>query len=81
MLFALSTNSALSEQFKAALARFPYDLPYELEGQKSNGGFSAHLKEKAERWAGLGDRKNYKQTPYDATRIAISYESPKPLTD
>ena len=81
MLFALSENSALSEKFKAALARFPDDLPYEYEEQKSNSGFTAHLKEEAERWAGLGDRKNYKQTQHDETHVAITYEPPKPLTE
>ena len=81
MLFALSKNSALSEKFKAALARFPDDLPYEYEEQKSNSGFTAHLKEEAERWAGLGDRKNYKQTQHDETHVAITYEPPKPLTE
>jgi hypothetical protein len=81
MLFALNEDSALSEKFKAALARFPDDLPYELEEQKSNAEFTAHLKEEAERWAGLGDRKNYKQTQHDETRVAITYESPRPLTE
>jgi hypothetical protein len=81
MLFALNEDGTLSEEFKAALARFPDDLPYELEEQKSNAGLTAHLKEEAERWAGLGDRKNYKQTQYDETRVAITYDSPKPLTD
>ena len=81
MLFALSKNSALSEKFKFALARFPDDLPYELEEQKSHAGFTAHLKEEAERWAGLGDRNNYKQTRHDETHVAITYESPTPLTE
>ena len=80
MLFALSDDIALSEKFKAALARFPDDLPYELEEQKTSGEFSAHWKEEAERWVGLGDRKNYKETPYDETRVAIAYEPPKPMT-
>jgi hypothetical protein len=35
----------------------------------------------AERWAGLGDLKNYKQTKYDETHVAITYESPNPLSD
>jgi hypothetical protein len=61
MFFALSEDSALSEMFKTALARFPDDLPFELDEQKSNDGYTAHLKEEAERWSGLGDRKNYKQ--------------------
>lgn len=81
MLFALNEDDALSEKFKMALARFPDDLPYELEEQKSADGYTAHLKEEAERWAGLGDRKNYKQTPHDETRVMIAYESPTPPTD
>jgi hypothetical protein len=80
-LFALNENSALSEKFKVALARFPDDLPYEYEEQKHHSSFTANLKEKADRWAGLGDRKNYKQTQHDETRVAITYESPKPLTE
>jgi hypothetical protein len=81
MLFALSENGALSKKFKAALARFPNHLPYEYEEQKSNNGFTAHLKEEAELWAGLGDRKNYKQTQHDETHVAVTYEPPKPLTE
>lgn len=81
MLFALSENSALREKFKAALARFPDDLPYEYEEQKTNSDFTAHLKEEADRWAGLGDRNNYKQTPHDETHVAIVYEPPKPMTE
>jgi hypothetical protein len=81
MLLALSENNALSEKFKAALARFPDDLPYEYEEQKSHDRFTVHLKEDAERWAGLGDRENYKQTQHDETRVAITYEPPKPLTE
>lgn len=81
MLFALNENEGLSEKFKAALARFPDDLPYELEEQKTNGQFTAHWKEEAERWVGLGDRQNYTQTPCDEKHVAISYDSPKLLTE
>jgi hypothetical protein len=79
-LFALNQNQALREKFKAALSRFPDDLPFELEEQKSSGGFIAHAKEEAQRLAGLGDQKNYKQSQYDETHVAITYESPTPLT-
>jgi len=81
MFFALNEDNALSEKFKAALAKFPDELPYELEEEKSNDAFKAGSKEEAERWAGLGDRKNYKQSQYDETHVAIQYESPKPLTE
>src|SRR5205823_2876372 len=81
MFFALNEDTVLSEKFKAALAQFPDDLPYELEEQKTNDGFAAHWKEEAERWVGLGDRTNYKQSQYDETHVAITYDSPKPLTE
>jgi hypothetical protein len=81
MLFALSEDSSLSEKFKVALARFPDDLPFEYEEQKSNSGFAAHLKEEGERWAGLGDRKNYRATQHDETRVAITFQQPKPMTE
>src|SRR5439155_12457390 len=81
MFFALNEDNALREKFKAALDHFPDELPYELEEQKANGGFVAHSKEEAERWAGLGDRKNYKQSQYDETHVAITYDSPKPPTE
>jgi hypothetical protein len=81
VLFALNEDNALSEKFKVALAHFPDNLPYELEEQKTDDGFTAHWKEEAERWVGLGDRKNYKQSQYDETHVAITYDSPKPLTE
>jgi hypothetical protein len=81
LFFALNEESALSEKFKKTLAQFPDDLPYEFEEQKSNDVVTAHLKEEAERRAGLGDRENYQQTQHDETRVAIAYNPPKPLTE
>jgi hypothetical protein len=81
LLFALNENSTLSGRFNDALAHFPDELPYEYEEQKTDGDSTARLKEAAERWAGLGDRKNYKQTKYDETHVAITYEAPRPLSD
>jgi hypothetical protein len=81
MLFALNSNAALRDAFKAALARFPQDLPYELDEQKSSDEYTEHLRQEAERLAGLGDASNYKETPYDDKQVAIVYESPKPRTD
>lgn len=81
MLFALNDNAVLRDAFKAALARFPEDLPYELDEQKSNEECTAHLRQEAERLAGLGDASNYKETRYNDEQVAIVYEPPKPLTD
>ena len=80
ILFALSENETSREHFKAALKSFPVDLPYELEEDRSNPGATAHLRENAERWAGLGDRKNYLQSPVADDKVMITYEPPTPLT-
>ena len=64
MLFALSPDDDLRERFRALLAAFPRDLPYEVEEQRSNAELTADLIKHAERWAGLGDRENYKKTEH-----------------
>jgi hypothetical protein len=80
MFFALSENESLRECFKAALQAFPANLPYEREEDRSNPGATAHLRENAERWAGLGDRKNYQQSPLPDGGVMITYEPTTPLT-
>jgi hypothetical protein len=79
-LFALNQDATLQEKYKSALAQFPAALPYEVEEQKTDQGYTDHLKEEATSWAGLGDRANYKQSQYDEERIAITYERPDRLT-
>ena len=80
-LFALSSDKALRDRFKAALAEFPVDLPYELEEQQSNPTANADFLEKAHAWAGLGDIKNYRQSPAGDDQVMITYERPVPLTE
>jgi len=80
MFFALTENEALRERFKAALDAFPANLPYEREEDRSNPGATAHLRENAERWAGLGDRKNYQQSSVADDAVMITYQPPTPLT-
>jgi hypothetical protein len=80
MFFALSENEPLRERFKAALEAFPDDLPYEFEEERSKPGTTAHLRENAERWAGLGDRKNYKQSSVADDTVMIIYQPPAALT-
>lgn len=81
MLFALNSNDELRERFKALLAAFPNDLPYQVEEQRAVPKISQALKEKAEQRAGLGDAANYRQIPHDEERIAIAYEPPQPPTE
>jgi hypothetical protein len=80
MLFALSEDETLRERFKVALEAFPADLPYEFEEEQSNPGATAHLRENAERWAGLGDKRNYQQSPMADDAVMITYQPPTPLT-
>jgi len=79
-LFALNQDATLQAKFKNALAQFPAALPYEVEEQKTDQGYTDHLKEEATGWAGHGDCANYKQSQFDEERIAITYERPDPLT-
>ena len=76
MLFALSPSYELREKFKAQLAAFPTDLPYELEEEHAEPGITQELKEKAERWAGLGDADNYKQVEYRG-QVGIAFDPPE----
>ena len=80
MRFALTTDDGLRESFKEVLAHFPEDLPYEIEEERSNSGATASLKEKAERWAGLGDIQNYRKHQTETDEVLISYEAPNTLT-
>ena len=62
VLFALSNDGALRERFEAALGRFPDELAYEFEEQKSDDSFTAHLKEEAERWADWAIKKTTRRS-------------------
>jgi len=80
MRFALTANKGLRQRFKEALARFPDDLPYEIEEERSIPGVTASLRQAAERWAGLGDIQNYRKHQTKTDAVMISYEPPNPLT-
>ena len=80
MRFTLSNHDDLRDRFKDALARFPDNLPFEIEESRCNLAATAFLKEDAERWAELGDIKNYRKHATDDDEVLITYESSKPLT-
>ena len=80
MVFALSGNESLRGRFKAALEGFPSDLPYELEEMRGNRSATAQLMEKSQEWAGLGDAKNYEESPAADNQVLIAYKSPVPMT-
>ena len=81
MLFAHSDNERLRAQLKESLKSFPDDLPFMLEEEKTHPEHVADLKESAERWSGLGDVENYKQTPTTDDAVIVTYESPAPLSE
>ena len=78
MHFAISPDKKLRDHFKEALARFPDDLPYDVEETRSNRNFTASLKEDAERYAGLGDIANYHKHGTEDEQVVVSYQSPVP---
>lgn len=80
MLFALSPKEGLREQFKERLAEFPQSLPFDFEGDQSEPGLKAALREQAERWSALGDIANYRRHDTDDGQMVIGYEPPVPLT-
>lgn len=80
MRFAVSKRKELRERFREALAAFPKDLPYQRAEQRSNTVLTAELTEKAERWAPLGDVKNYRKYEQDEGAAFIGYEPPNPLS-
>ncbi|HEX7185838.1 MAG TPA: AAA family ATPase [Thermoanaerobaculia bacterium] len=80
MRFALTENENLRQRFKEALARFPDELPYEVEEARSIPGVTVSLREAAESWAGLGDIQNYRKYRAKTEEVMIAYEPPKPLT-
>lgn len=79
-LFAFSSDERIRMQFEAALADFPTKLPYDVEEQQSNAKVTESLREKAERWAGLGDKENYEQSPAGNHQVMITYQPPIPLS-
>lgn len=79
MLFALGGDEGLREQFRNALAQFPENLPFEFEEERGNAELTANLREKAERWAGLGDRANYRQSQ-DEEKVYIHYDPPEGMS-
>lgn len=80
MRFAVSQPKGLREQFCEALAAFPRALPYHFAEQSFNAVITAELKEEAERWAPLGDIKNYRKYEQDEGDTFVSYEPPNPLS-
>ena len=79
MHFAISSDKGLRARFKAALAAFPVDLPYEVEEDRSNAKVTAALKEQAERWGGSGRHQQLSQVRDGADEHAITYAAPNAL--
>lgn len=79
-LFVFSGNDDLSARFKAALQRFPDELPFAYEEDVKDPDCIARYTESAKLWAGWGDRDNYDVAPAPGQPgyVAITYEAPEP---
>ena len=80
MRFALGPDENLRLRIKEALARFPDDLPHEIEETCSDRAFTDSLKEEAKRHVGLGDIANYRTHTTEDEETFIYYQSPVPAT-
>jgi hypothetical protein len=79
--FALNSNETLRSSFKSALQSFPFELPYSLEEEKSDEGYTAQLRETASLWAKWGDADNYTiaSVPDQPDKVLVRYQDPEPL--
>ncbi|WP_404936840.1 AAA family ATPase [Pseudomonas sp. JDS08PS003] len=77
--FAITGDDQLRARFRAALAAFPTELPFEFEEDTNDIHATKRLKELAVQWAGQGDSDNYRAVPTQSGFTEISYESPVPL--
>ena len=80
MWFTLGPDKNLRNLVKEALARFPDDLPHEVEETRLNPKFTESLKRDAEQYAGLGDAKNYRKQTTSEGQSVVYYQAPEPTT-
>ena len=79
--FAISGDSVLRGRFEELLARFPASLPCTTEAQRDDPRVTDFLRQQAERWAELGDVRNYHLVKQDGQPTQIAFESPTPRTE
>ncbi len=58
MVFVLSADDALREAACSAIAGFPNDLPYEVEEQRNDPGYTAEARRTAEIWTEIAKPEN-----------------------
>lgn len=78
--FVFSRNEDLAGRFKAALQRFPDELPFAYEEDVTDTACVARYTENAKLWSRWGDRDNYKVAPAanQPGYVAITYEASEP---
>ena len=76
MRFRTSSNDSLRIRFQDALARFPEELPYDVEEQRTILEVTRVLQDKATTNAGFGNISNYYQQVTEGGQRLIGYQSP-----
>lgn len=81
-LYALNSDDAGYDDFAAALARFPVDLPYGLEEQVGHAAFEEGARETAMGWAQFANKANYgwAHAPGRDGVVELIYRDPTPKT-
>jgi hypothetical protein len=79
-LFALSNDDNEKTRFREALQRFPAELPYDYEEQKTNDGTTADFAERAAAWAKFWNPDNYalERVTDQPNLVALTYRDPEP---
>ncbi|TAY85452.1 ATP-binding protein [Rhizobium leguminosarum] len=80
--FAHSSDDVLRQAFRDRVASFPQNLPFEFEEERTDLEYANTLKQRAEQWAGLGDKANYQTTPVpDSNLVRVDFHPPTPLPE
>ncbi|WP_333593977.1 hypothetical protein, partial [Anaerospora hongkongensis] len=81
-LFILNHDKEIRQATREVLARFPVDLPFTYEEEKTSQSRVKELLSTAEIWAEWGKQENYKMSPNaeDESSVIVQLENPKTET-
>ena len=82
-LYALSGDESERQEFAGALARFPSELPYEVEEQRGHVATEARMRETAEAWSQFANAKNYefRRISDREDLVQLTYSDPTPQSE
>jgi hypothetical protein len=76
MLFTIAGDDALKEACRAALERFPTELPFDFGSWRDDDGCVAQLRRTAEIWSKIGRIETYRAEKTEDGSLLIKHENP-----